>query len=38
MESLRFVLRDRDTKYTKSFDAVFDAEEMEGWGHRRIHG
>ncbi|MBQ0901996.1 hypothetical protein [Micromonospora sp. U21] len=29
MESLRFLLRDRDGKYGQSFDAVFDAEEME---------
>ncbi|MGW9022704.1 integrase core domain-containing protein [Streptomyces sp. NPDC055722] len=29
VESLRFVLRDRDGKYTRSFDAVFEAEEME---------
>ena len=29
VESLRFVLRDRDSKYTGSFDAVFEAEEME---------
>jgi transposase len=29
VESLRFVLRDRDRKYTGSFDAVFEAEEME---------
>ncbi len=28
MESLRFVLRDRDTKYTKPFDDVFQAEDM----------
>jgi putative transposase len=28
MESLRFVLRDRDTKYDQSFDAVFEAEDM----------
>ena len=29
VESLRFVLRDRDSKYTGSFDAVLEAEEME---------
>ncbi|WP_035851050.1 integrase core domain-containing protein [Kitasatospora azatica] len=28
VESLRFVLRDPDSKYTASFDAVFEAEEM----------
>jgi transposase InsO family protein len=28
VESLRFVLRDRDSKYTDSFDAVFEAEGM----------
>ncbi|MEV0742718.1 integrase core domain-containing protein [Streptomyces sp. NPDC050549] len=29
VESLRFVLRDRDTKYTASFDAVFEAEDVD---------
>ncbi|MFH9355346.1 integrase core domain-containing protein [Kitasatospora sp. NPDC017646] len=29
MDSLRFLLRDRDGKYGQSFDAVFEAEEME---------
>ena len=29
MESLRFVLRDRDTKYTESFDAIFQSEDMD---------
>lgn len=29
VESLRFVLRDRDSKYTDSFDAVFEAEGTE---------
>ncbi|WP_435852425.1 integrase core domain-containing protein [Streptomyces sparsogenes] len=29
LESLRFVIRDRDSKYTESLDAVFEAEGME---------
>ncbi|MFF3877143.1 integrase core domain-containing protein [Streptomyces sp. NPDC001978] len=29
VESLRFVLRDCDSKYTDSFDAVFEAEDMD---------
>jgi transposase InsO family protein len=29
MESLRFALRDRDTKYTESFDAIFQSEDMD---------
>ncbi|KPI14952.1 integrase catalytic subunit [Actinobacteria bacterium OK006] len=29
MESLRFLLRDRDGKYGQSLDAVFQSEEME---------
>ncbi|GAA3485085.1 hypothetical protein GCM10018966_096170 [Streptomyces yanii] len=29
VESLRFVLRDRDSKYTDSFDAVFEAADTE---------
>jgi transposase InsO family protein len=29
MESLRFLLRDRDDKYGEAFDAVFEAEELE---------
>jgi transposase InsO family protein len=29
MDSLRFLLRDRDTKYTRSFDAVFTADNVE---------
>jgi putative transposase len=29
MESLRFLIRDRDTKYTRAFDAVFHAEDIE---------
>jgi transposase InsO family protein len=29
MDSLRFLLRDRDTKYTHAFDAVFQTDDME---------
>ncbi|WP_327287968.1 integrase core domain-containing protein [Streptomyces sp. NBC_01198] len=29
MDSLRFLLRDRDSKYTRSFDAVFTADDVE---------
>ncbi|MGW3691516.1 integrase core domain-containing protein [Streptomyces sp. NPDC005125] len=29
MDSLRFLLRDRDTKYTRSFDVVFEADDVE---------
>lgn len=29
MESLRFLLRDRDGKYSRAFDAVFQAEELD---------
>ncbi len=29
MDSLRFLLRDRDSKYTRAFDAVFESEGME---------
>jgi transposase InsO family protein len=29
MDSLRFLIRDRDTKYSRPFDAVFEADDME---------
>jgi putative transposase len=29
MDSLRFLLRDRDSKYTRSFDAVFEADDIQ---------
>ncbi|MCX5321767.1 integrase core domain-containing protein [Streptomyces sp. NBC_00120] len=29
VESLSFVLRDRDSKYTDSFDAIFEVEDMD---------
>jgi len=29
MDSLRFLIRDRDTKYLPSFDAVFDADDVQ---------
>jgi putative transposase len=29
MESLRFLIRDRDTKYTHAFDAVFEADNID---------
>ncbi|GAA1238159.1 hypothetical protein GCM10009578_093870 [Streptomyces rhizosphaericus] len=29
MDSLRFLIRDRDSKYTAAFDAVFQAEDIE---------
>ncbi|MCQ8829514.1 transposase [Streptomyces malaysiensis] len=29
MDPLRFLLRDRDSKYTRSFDAIFDADDMQ---------
>lgn len=28
MDSLRFLLRDRDSKYTNAFDAVFQADDV----------
>jgi putative transposase len=29
MKSLRFLIRDRDTKYTRTFDAVFEADNID---------
>lgn len=29
MDSLRFLIRDRDSKYTRAFDAVFQADDAE---------
>ncbi|WP_380143634.1 integrase core domain-containing protein [Kibdelosporangium aridum] len=29
VESLRFLIRDRDTKYTRTFDAVFETDDIE---------
>jgi hypothetical protein len=29
MDSLRFLLRDQDGKYIRSFDAVFEADDVE---------
>ncbi len=29
VDSLRFLIRDRDTKYTRAFDAVFEADNIE---------
>ena len=29
MDSLRFLIRDRDSKYTSAFDAVFEADGVE---------
>jgi putative transposase len=29
MDTLRFVIRDRDGKYTRAFDSVFDAEGIQ---------
>nr|WP_317617329.1 hypothetical protein [Streptomyces sp. San01] len=29
MESLRFLLRDQESKYTASFDAVFEADDVK---------
>lgn len=29
MDSLRFLIRDRDSKYTSAFDAVFEADDVE---------
>jgi hypothetical protein len=32
MDTLRFVIRDRDTRYTLAFDGVFGAEDIQVTG------
>lgn len=37
MDSLRFLIRDRDAKYTNAFDAIFTAETWRSCSAHRRH-